>query len=168
MIVLAGIGLLVSAALPRLFDARKAANETSAKATLRAIYVAQDMYREGDKNEDMVMDFASSLEALYQTKLVDDVVGSGEEHGYRFEILPSGNFKYAWSAPPYPATPASQAMPASSSTRAAPSASAPPAPPAPPQRQPAAQLDVRPFREVADAPHRLTEAFVAPWANRRA
>lgn len=102
MIVMAIIGILVSMAVPRLVDARKLANETAAKATLRAIFTAQAMFRDGDKDNNQVADYASQLHLLSDVGLIDELVGSGKKHGYRFTLLPSPDWQFAWSATAVP------------------------------------------------------------------
>lgn len=65
------------------------ANELSAVGALRAISTAQALYREGDMDQNNLLDYAPNLTALAQTHLIDQVLGSGVKSGYRFTIVAS-------------------------------------------------------------------------------
>lgn len=84
MIVIAIIAIIAAIAIPNLLDARKAANEASAIATLRAIHSAQNIYREQDKDGNGTLDYSANLVLLYTHGLVDELVGYGEKQGYGF------------------------------------------------------------------------------------
>ena len=96
MIVIAIIAIIAAIAIPNLLDARKAANEASAIASLRAIHSAQNIYREQDKDGNGTLDFSASLSGLNDEGLLDAVLGGGTKQGYLF--TPNGATKFTWSA----------------------------------------------------------------------
>jgi hypothetical protein len=73
---------------------------------LRAIQVAQSLYREGDKEGDGTQQFAPSLRALTNTgpsgqeDLIDEVLASGRKQGYVFAITSASRFGYTVNADP--------------------------------------------------------------------
>lgn len=84
--------IIAAIAIPNLLRARIAANESSAVAWLRNINEAELAYR----SEYPKVGFACSLFALGgnrasapsadHAQLIDDVLASGQKHGYRFEL----------------------------------------------------------------------------------
>jgi prepilin-type N-terminal cleavage/methylation domain-containing protein len=101
------IALIAVLAIPGLLSSRRSANETSAVAALRLIATAQAAFREADKDNDAQADYAT-LPELYQVGLLDEVLGSGEKNGYRFEVAPSaGQPTVLWFAMANPIVPGS-------------------------------------------------------------
>ena len=106
MIVIAIIAIIAAIAIPNLLDARKAANEASAIASLRAIHSAQGIYREQDKDGNGTLDFATNIAQLRDANLIDAQIGGGIKQGYLI-THPSGPgssyatfFKWSWGAGP--------------------------------------------------------------------
>jgi type IV pilus assembly protein PilA len=85
MIVVAIIGLLVSIAIPSLLRARLSANETSAKASLRAIIVALENYRASCEPPT----YPESLEGLSDANppFIDPFPTGGRKHGYTYTYI---------------------------------------------------------------------------------
>ena len=79
LIVVAIIGIIAAIAIPNLLEARKAANESSAKTSLRTIGTAQTNYLSAYGNN---TDYAVDLDALATPKLIDDALASGTKSGY--------------------------------------------------------------------------------------
>lgn len=101
MIVIAIIAIIAAIAIPNLLDARKAANEASAIASLRAIHSAQNIYREQDKDGNGTLDYATNLTLLTNAALVDEQLGSGTKQGYLFNYTdPSTMFTWSYVAAP--------------------------------------------------------------------
>ena len=95
MIVIAIIAIIAAIAIPNLLDARKAANEASAIASLRAIHSAQNVYREQDKDGNGTLDYAGNIGILGTYGLIDAQLGGpsasddvfGPKQGYAFFAL---------------------------------------------------------------------------------
>ncbi|MBL4844982.1 MAG: hypothetical protein JKY65_05620 [Planctomycetes bacterium] len=87
----------------------KAGNEAAAVGALKAIMNAQTLFREGDKDQDNELDYASNLAALGKTKLIDSTLASGTKQGYTFEVCrgekDSGSHQFLWMATASPAKP---------------------------------------------------------------
>ncbi|MFC1707954.1 hypothetical protein ACFL59_14255, partial [Planctomycetota bacterium] len=82
-VVVVGVTAVIAAiAIPNLIQARKAANETGAIATLRTIVTCQTLYRDGDKDGDGVPNYATSLAELAKVHLIDMVLATGMKQGY--------------------------------------------------------------------------------------
>ena len=79
LIVVAIIGIIAAIAIPNLLEARKAANESSAKTSLRTIGTAQTNYLSAYGNN---TDYAATLADLETPKLIDDALASGTKSGY--------------------------------------------------------------------------------------
>ena len=90
MIVIAIITIIAAIAIPNLLDARRAANEASAIASLRAVHAAQGIYREQDKDGNGTLDFATNFAYLSSAGLIDDVLAGGTKQGYKFYIPGGG------------------------------------------------------------------------------
>ncbi len=100
------VALVAAALIPPTAEARLVLNEAAAVGTLRTLANAQSLFREGDKDHNGVLDYASSLTALGNANLIDDPLPSGEKQGYEFGILPSAttpNFMFGWAATAVPA-----------------------------------------------------------------
>ena len=67
-------------------------NESSAIATLRTLLTVQTLFRDTDRDDDGVLDYATSLAQLDVGNLVDSVLKAGKKQGYHFE----------WDATPPP------------------------------------------------------------------
>ncbi len=79
LIVVAIIGIIAAIAIPNLLEARKAANESSAKTSLRTIGTAQTNFLSAYGNN---TDYAATLTDLATPKLIDDALASGTKSGY--------------------------------------------------------------------------------------
>jgi type IV pilus assembly protein PilA len=83
IIVVAIIGILAAIAIPNLISSRRAANEGSAQASMRAIHSAQVVYQ----NTTGAGEFSPDLLTLNTLLLIDDVLSSGTKAGYNFEVV---------------------------------------------------------------------------------
>jgi len=103
MIVIAIIAIIAAIAIPNLIEARKGSNEAAAIGALRTISTAQSLYREGDRDGNGVLDYATSLAELNRRNLIDPVLGGGTKQGYLYTIVGADNF--VWSSTASPVTP---------------------------------------------------------------
>jgi prepilin-type N-terminal cleavage/methylation domain-containing protein len=104
MIVIAIIAIIAAIAIPNLIQARKGGNEAAAIGALRTLNTAQSLFREGDKDHNGTLDYASTLVALQTNgNLIDSVLGTGTKQGYSYTILAATQF--TWSAQASPLTP---------------------------------------------------------------
>ena len=83
LIVVAIIGIIAAIAIPNLLATRRAANEGSAQASLRAIHSAQVTYQ----NTTGSGAYAGTLLVLQGQNLLDEVLGSGVKSGYDFAVV---------------------------------------------------------------------------------
>ena len=105
MIVIAIIAIIAAIAIPNLIQARKHGNETAAIGALKTIATSQSIFREGDKDGNGSLDYAS-LAQLSSTQLVDGVLGSGTKQGYLFFATAStSTSEFLWFAMASPAVP---------------------------------------------------------------
>ena len=104
MIVIAIIAIIAAIAIPNLIEARKGSNEAAAIGALRTLTTAQALFREGDKDKDTTLDYATNLGELKTANLIDGVLGSGTKQGYSFNVT-SGTPQFTWSATASPASP---------------------------------------------------------------
>jgi type IV pilus assembly protein PilA len=83
LIVVAIIGIIAAIAIPNLLASRRAANESSAIASIRTIGTAQATYLSTAGNN---TGYAADLPALKTAGLIDSVLGSatGVKTGYTF------------------------------------------------------------------------------------
>ena len=102
----AAVALLV----PFLFPRRCCnGDEASAIGSLKAIGNAQILYREGDKDGDGSLNYATSLEQLTNTgttgreDLIDEVLASGNKRGYAFTF--TGHSPKVWTINANPTAP---------------------------------------------------------------
>ena len=95
MIVVAIIAIIAAIAIPNLIEARKTGNETAAIGALRTIASVQAQFREGDREGDSQLDYASTIAELSLTGLIDNVLGSGTKSGYAFAL---SGATYDWQA----------------------------------------------------------------------
>lgn len=86
MIVIAIIAIIAAIAIPNLLRARASANEASAISSLRTLVSSQAMFYQGDIENDTDYDYATSLEELSTTGLIDNTLGSGTKSGYVFNL----------------------------------------------------------------------------------
>jgi type IV pilus assembly protein PilA len=102
MIVIAIIAIISAIAIPNLLQARKASHEAAAIGALRTLNTAQTIFREGDKDANKTLDYATSL-ALLSTSgnLIDSILAAGTKQGYVFSITAATRF--TWSATATPA-----------------------------------------------------------------
>ncbi len=101
MIVIAAIAIVAAIAVPNLMEARKASNEAAAISNLRQIHVAQEMYRDQDKDYDTRLDFAPDLTTLLETNaLIDEVFATGTKQGYLFRKTFADEFSFTAGAEP--------------------------------------------------------------------
>jgi prepilin-type N-terminal cleavage/methylation domain-containing protein len=98
MIVIAIIAILAAIAIPNLLESRKASNEAAAVGALRTLVTAQALFREGDKDRNKILDFATSTAQLGTYNLVDSTLATGTKQGYSFTILNATQNQFAWSA----------------------------------------------------------------------
>ena len=70
-------------------------NEIAAIGSLRTVATVQAQFREGDREGDSSLDYATSMAELSQVGLIDEVLGSGTKSGYLFSL--SGS-TYSWRA----------------------------------------------------------------------
>jgi hypothetical protein len=80
--------VILAIAIPNLIEARKHGGEASPIGALKTIQTSQALFREGDKDEDGKLDYAT-LEELSNTTLIDGVLGTGRKQGYLFQVRPS-------------------------------------------------------------------------------
>ena len=104
MIVIAIIAIIAAIAIPNLIEARKGSNEAAAIGALRTLTTAQALFREGDKDKDTTLDYATGLAELKTANLIDGVLGSGTKQGYQF-VITSTSAQFTWSATASPAAP---------------------------------------------------------------
>ena len=106
MIVIAIIAIIAAIAIPNLLDARKAANEASAIAGLRAWHSAQNVYREQDKDGNGTLDYANPISAIVELGLIDWEANDNDGYtssGYLFEAVGTNGitmFKWCLMARP--------------------------------------------------------------------
>jgi RNA polymerase sigma-70 factor (ECF subfamily) len=77
--------------------------EAAAIGALRTLTTAQALFREGDKDQDNVLDYAPSLLDLERCGLIDVALGSGRKQGFDFRI--EGASDFTWSATADPSVP---------------------------------------------------------------
>jgi prepilin-type N-terminal cleavage/methylation domain-containing protein len=83
LIVVAIIGIIAAIAIPNLIASRRAANEGSAQASIRAIHSAQVVYQ----STTGAGAFSSDLLTLNGLQLIDGVLSTGTKSGYEFEVV---------------------------------------------------------------------------------
>ncbi|HEY2932324.1 MAG TPA: type II secretion system protein [Acidobacteriota bacterium] len=95
LITVAIIGIIAAIAVPRLLDAKKAANEASAIQSVRAISTAQRLYSStvGAGKYAPTMNLLSPM-------ILDTVLGSGSKDGYSFTITADDDRDYTVVALP--------------------------------------------------------------------
>lgn len=83
LIVVAIIGIIAAIAIPSLLSSRRAANEGSAQASLRAIHSAQIVYQ----STTGAGSYSPDLLTLNGLNLVDSVLSTGTKSGYEFHVV---------------------------------------------------------------------------------
>lgn len=107
MIVMAIVAIIAAIGIPNLLSSRKAANESGAMASLKAIHNSQVIFYERDPDLNNQKDFGS-LAQLQAADLLDDVLGNGVKQGYDFRTQPSTTTPTAvWWADAQPSVPGS-------------------------------------------------------------
>lgn len=86
LIVVAIIGIVAAIAIPNLLASRRAANEGSAQASIRAIHSAQIVFQ----STTGAGSYSSDLLALNDLQLIDSVLVTGTKSGYEFFIVEQG------------------------------------------------------------------------------
>lgn len=99
------LAIIAAIAIPNLISARKNGNESAAIGALKAISNAEALFREGDKDQDDVLDYGT-LDELSQANIVDPVLGGGVKQGYMFDVTVSPDKpEFEWWAIARPAVP---------------------------------------------------------------
>jgi|SRR5215213_1935876 len=108
LIVVAIIGIIAAIAIPNLLASRRAANEGSAQASIRAVHSAQVTYQYTNGNGT----FAANLPTLNGQALIDDVLASGTKSGYDFAIVEQAGTgaSAVFGVYAYPSTPTGSGM----------------------------------------------------------
>lgn len=105
MIVIAIIAIIAAIGIPNLLSSRKAANESGAIASLKAIHNSQVLFYERDPDANDTKDYGS-LSQLLAGSLIDESLGSGVKQGYDFRSQPSTTVPTAiWWADGQPTAP---------------------------------------------------------------
>jgi hypothetical protein len=100
------IAVIAAIAIPNLIEARKHGNEASAIGALKTINTSQTLFREGDKDDDGMLDYAANLQELSQATLIDGVLGTGTKQGYLFQVYNAPQTpEFLWMATANPAVP---------------------------------------------------------------
>ncbi len=81
-----GPPLRVKVPRENLEEARRNGNETACIGALKTISTAQALFREGDKDNNGVLDYAADLAALTKSRLLDAMLGSGKKNGYTYKV----------------------------------------------------------------------------------
>ena len=97
--------LIVSGLVAAAPRSRGGGNERHAIGALKVINTSQTLFREGDKEGDGLLDYAT-LDELSNATLIDSVLGSGVRQGYRFEVRASPTTpEFLWFAVANPVSP---------------------------------------------------------------
>jgi hypothetical protein len=106
-----GVGLLLACvvaaiAIPNMIVTdHDSGNDARAIGALKTIITSEAVFREGDKDENGALDYAS-LAQLSATLLVDGVLGSGTKSGYLFRAEASvSSSEFLWFATATPEVP---------------------------------------------------------------
>jgi type IV pilus assembly protein PilA len=83
LIVVAIMGIIAAIAIPNLLASRQAANEASARVSIRTIFNSQVTYQATIG----VGAFAPDLTVLTNNKMIDEALGSGSKSGYTFAVV---------------------------------------------------------------------------------
>lgn len=97
--------IIAAIAIPNLLRARMAANEASAMASVRTLFVAEVGYSESHPDAG----YSCSLSDLAGAGLIDGKLASGQKNGYAFELLscspsPEGGANVKFRVLAYPVT----------------------------------------------------------------
>lgn len=80
-------------------------NDWRAVGQLKTLQVAQNLFRENDKERDDLLDYGT-LQELSNASIVDPVLGSGTKEGYVFQVRPSPTTgEFLWFAVANPTAP---------------------------------------------------------------
>jgi type IV pilus assembly protein PilA len=83
LVVVAIIGIIAAIAIPNLIASRRAANEGSAQASMRAIHSSQIVYQ----STTGAGAFSPDLLTLNGLQLIDGVLSTGTKSGYDFVVV---------------------------------------------------------------------------------
>jgi hypothetical protein len=91
-------------------ESGKGSNEARAIGALRTINTAQSLFREGDKDMNGTLDYASTLQMLQTSgNLIDRTLAKGTKSGYTFRVLPPNpadrDMNFTWSVVAEPVRP---------------------------------------------------------------
>ncbi len=104
-----GLGFLLFFAVASSPHGRRPGNESAAIGALRTISTAQCLFREGDKDRNGKIDYATQLSQLAApgVGLIDQVLGSGTKQGYIFTMndVPIANPDFEWNCRASPEVP---------------------------------------------------------------
>jgi len=103
MIVIAIIAVIAAIAIPNLIEARKHNNEGGAIGGLRAVAISQELFRDGDLDEDQALDFGT-LADLATVGLIDAAFGAGAKFGFHFIDTVEADKYTVHAVPASPAT----------------------------------------------------------------
>ncbi len=98
LIVVGIILILASVAVPNYLSAKRAANEASAVASMRAVSSGELTYRGTHGNY-------TSLTSLVQAEIIDSALGSGFKSGYAFAATPGSDPNLQFTAIASPTIP---------------------------------------------------------------
>jgi prepilin-type N-terminal cleavage/methylation domain-containing protein len=98
MIVIAIIAIIAAIAIPNLIEARKGSNEAAAIGALRTMVTAQSLFREGDKDHNGILDYATTTAQLGTANLIDSTLATGTKQGYCFTMQNATQTQFQWSA----------------------------------------------------------------------
>ncbi|HBP19232.1 MAG TPA: hypothetical protein DEA08_15770 [Planctomycetes bacterium] len=99
---LAGASALAAVAVPAFLEARQHGAESSAIGALKAISAAQSLFRQGDLDQDGVLDYGT-LSELAQAGLLEEEVARGLKRDYEFIVQPGSSPEFTWWAIARPA-----------------------------------------------------------------
>jgi type II secretory pathway pseudopilin PulG len=96
------IAVVAAIAIPNLIEARKGSSEAAAIGALRTITTAQALFREGDKDENQVLDYAGDLATLDRHIGLDQKqeLRTGTKQGYIFRIERATELEWEATATP--------------------------------------------------------------------
>lgn len=104
-IVVVILVIVIAIAVPNIISSRKNANESAAIGHLKTLANAQTMFREADKENDIVADFGN-LQELSNTTIIDPSLGAGIRTGFSFQTdACSDNPGFLWFAVANPVSP---------------------------------------------------------------
>ncbi len=94
MIVIAMIAIIAAIAIPKLIEARRTGNESAAIGSLRTINDAWEIFQETNNSTT-----SPTLDELFISGYLDNVLGGGAKQGYNFRLDP-GSSAISYTAVP--------------------------------------------------------------------